>query len=279
MIAAAFGAAALAVCATALSAQAQLLWVLPDRGVAVGEPFAAEFECVWPAGALPAPLDGAALAPLEVRFEPAPAGGRQRLRAVAWASGDIVLPPMVCRATAADGGPLQQSVAVPPLRVRSVLPTPDPGVEWPELFAASSRRRPSWPWWGLALLLLLGGFVALRRRRVAPVAAAAPSAAARALAELAALVPPAAGADGAAVLAFYTALAATVRSHAGRHGRAPAATRTTTELMACVGTGRAELRRCLECCDAVKFAAAAPGADAHAAALAAARAYVQEDSA
>lgn len=251
-----------------LRAQLQLAveWRLPRDGLAFAEPFEADVVRRWPAGAEPEPFDVGALAPVSlalVDVEGLPGNGeRRRYRAVAYATGEIVLPPIVFRARQADGGLLVATYTPPPLSVASLLEEQDPGIEWLDAFEARPRR-PGLAWIAAgAAALLLGGFLWQRRRTrpgtVVP-AMPSPTPAQVALAALQALEVPVDGASPDDVQTFYRQLAAIVGAYAGRGLPVPASTRTSEELLAAARAGRAALRDCLSRCDAVKFAAHRPG--------------------
>ena len=258
----------------------EVRWRVPDGGVAFGEPFGVELVVPWPAGAVPEPPDAAAFGPIALATDDGAAAGP--FRAVAWAAGGGTLPPFELRAVAADGATLRALVTAPPLSVRSVLPAPDPGLEWPAPFAASPAPTSRTWWWLVAGAVGLGSLVLWWRRAAAPVStpvrAAGPSADALALAALDRLLLPDATADAAAVLAFYRDIVAIVGAFAGRRSVVPAATRTSEELVAQARGDVAALADCLSRCDAVKFAAHRPGPADHVAAREAAVRFVRAEA-
>lgn len=280
------GALWLAVLGATLPAQVELevLWRVPRAGLTFGDRLPVEIVRRWPAGAEAEPFDERVLAPLQLQLvtaQPlAPGGERRRYDTRVFASGELVWPPLALVVRLADGGTARAVCQPPPLVVRSLLPEPPGAVEWPDVVAAPAFPRP--------LVWLLGGAVLLvgalwwqRGRTRVPTLAAAPvpDGASAVLAALHALTVPAASASPTDVAAFYRQLAALVRAHGARHLPVPADTRTSEQVIAAVAAGAAELRACLQRCDAVKFAAARPGEEAHAAARAAALAFVQAEGA
>jgi hypothetical protein len=227
------------------------------------------------------PFDDQALAPLSVTLLTAAVDRgqaavveRRRYEARAFVAGTIELPRIELRAGQPEPGVLLASSMPPPLLVRSSLPDPPGGVEWP----GDVRELPQCAtaaWWIVpaALALLLGASWWVRpRRRPAAVAAAPPPAHERTLAALAALRSRA-GTAGAAL--FHEELSAVVRDHCAHRWGLAAAARTSEELVRAVPVGAVDLRACLSACDFVKFAAAVPPPGGAAAAVEAALAFVR----
>jgi len=264
-----------------LPAQLQLTlqWQLPRDGLRFGDEVVFDVLRSWPADTTPEPFGEAALVPLAPTLVEVVAldatHERRRYRAVVFAVGEVVLPPLVLRARRRDGTVLATSHTPPPLSVGSLLGEPAGEFEWLDAFDAP---RPSHPLLWLAaaaLVVMLGGFWWHQRRApAAQTSALPPSPASIAAAALRALLLPGPAASPAAVQAFYVQLAAIVREHAGRGLPVPAATRTSEQLFAVAGAGAASLRECLSACDAVKFAAHHPGPAEPAAAQQAAIAFV-----
>lgn len=161
------------------------------------------------------------------------------------------------------------------LRVGSCLPTPPGELEWPSPWPLP-RAAAWWPWLVALLVLLGGGWAFARREREVSAVAAPPGTAPEVAPEdlAAALLRLTLPGDGARGEAFYLAVKALLRRHCERAFAVPAAVRTSEELVRVVADPAGDLARCLGACDAVLFAAHRPTAAAHAAARAAASAFV-----
>ena len=256
----------------------EVAFELPPQGVSFGEPFMVTVERLW-ALTEPEPFDDKALAPLSVQLEDVvqlggsghpwtPIKERRRYRARAYVVGEVRIPPIQFRHR-----DVVATCTPTPFVVRSVLPEPPGDIEWPgDIREWPQRDR--WHWW-LAVLLaaLLAGVWWWRRpvpAAVEPQRILGPPVHELALAQLRALTPP----PGAAVGAFYAALAEIVRVHTQRRFSLPAHVRTSHEIIAAVRLGTAPLQRCLLACDLVKFGAFQPAQEAHAVALQQAEAFV-----
>lgn len=215
-------------------------------------------------------------------WEPAGPGAWQRtvlaLRATAL-PGELVVPPFDARQR--DGEAVAASEAIR-ITVRSVLEGHDAAIEAPAglLDAPAS----AWPWLAAAGLLVAGGFAAARLLRPRPPLPPAPATPlpphVLALREIEKVRGMPRGTP-AHVDAFYVALSQVLRVYVeGRYGlHAPE--RTTEEFLAEAERHggipveqRAALRRFLQACDLVKFAAVVPGEAEHLDALLVATAFV-----
>lgn len=278
-------AAALGAVATPLPAQGSLRIVCEPQEVVFGQPFALEVVRSWPLGHEPEPFDDALLLPLAVELQTSRVdAGRdafvetRRYRAVAYALGALRLPPLAVRSRAPDGAVATATADIPVLAVASCLPEPAGDVEWP---GDVRDARPSGLGQGIleavvAAVLGIAGLALWFGRRRTHVRTAEDAAALRAA--IAALPLPAES-DPAAVTAFYVELARLVRSRVGTRLQRRVDARTTEELVALAAAVRAELGASLAPCDRVKFAAARPGAAAHAEAKALALAFVDASAA
>ncbi|MBX3465212.1 MAG: hypothetical protein KF830_18750, partial [Planctomycetes bacterium] len=147
----------------------EVQWRLPAAGVAFGDPFEFVLAWQWPAAATPMAPAIDAWGPLACRrlgreTLPGGDGERWRYRAVAWGTGALELPPLVLRATTADGHELTAVGTVPPLVVAPRLDAADVAIEWPDLFAPRPRRWGAW-WFAAVLAGLCGGGLWWHRRR------------------------------------------------------------------------------------------------------------------
>jgi len=275
--------AMLAVLMSGTTLQAQRVIVdTPDRGAVFGEPFELSVLRAWPRDHDPQPFDPAELAPLELReieVSMVASGAelieRRRFEAVVFEAGEIVFAPYELRTRDPGGREHVAEFAVDALMVRSSLPEPPGGIEWPGDVRELQKAR-IWPLVVAALALLgLSGLGLLRKLRPAvapPVVPVGPTAAELARQEIDALELP--GSDRERLEAYYLALAVVVRRFAKRRLGVRAFVFTSEELIAVVPVGGDPLQQCLFACDLVKFAAARPEQAADAEARARALAFV-----
>lgn len=276
---------AAALAAGALAQNIALGVTMPPGGIAFGDAFEVTVERSWLIAYVPDEFDERSLAPLVVELaakEVDPGSGfigtpvceRRRYRARCFAAGDVKLGPLTMRCRAGEHEVTAASGQIV-LSVRSSLPEPAGGFEWP----GDVRELPSparWTWVVAALVLLLGGVFWWRRpRAVAPVGASivAPPEP-TALRDLRALRVPGDDADAGAVVAFFTDVKRLVRQHCRERFTVAAEVCTSEELQRLVPSE--QLAACLRACDLVLFAAVLPAAAQRACALAAALDFAAE---
>jgi hypothetical protein len=271
------------------AATRSLALVVAERSVAFAAPFAAEVVLVAATGDRFDEVEPDSLAPMHAEFvertQQAVQGGtrsvwRFRLRALELGRQQVAVPEMAV--VAADGG--RHTLAAEPqtIEVISALVETDEGIEMPQMMPIGGRHgRAFWWWLLLPVVALVAGVAWFRRRRpheepVRPRGSSAPQpvvdhrqVARQELARLRGQVADAGGSDA----GFHEVLVAAVRAFAvGQHG-IDAAHCTTAELLSRLPDP--DLKRCLERCDLVRFAARPADAEGRGIVVEAAVAFVE----
>lgn len=276
-------ACALVIGGTLAAQSIELQVAMPPGGVAFGEAFDVVVTRSGTLGELE-PFDESALAPLQVVLQAMETRPHDRwmfvteslrYRARCFATGEVQVGPLTMKSRAVDRE-LTATSGQLLLNVRSSLPDPAGGFEWPgDVRDLASATR--WPWLAAVAALLLTCVWWWRRPRAAAESAIADvqPAAHTALRELRALAVPGDGADAAAVVAFHQDVKRLVRQHCRERFAIPADVRTSEELLRAVPANE-HAAACLLACDLVLFAAVLPPSVERARTLAAAIVFAEE---